>query len=63
VTNRAEGEDVAEPDEGENEPLKLRKTAADNTLFVFGMPRFKYKRCQICDVMFRNGTVRTSKGL
>jgi hypothetical protein len=37
-----------EPDEGENEPLKLRKTAAEK-LFVFGMQRhvFQVPRCRI----------------
>jgi hypothetical protein len=49
-TNRAEGEDegtegedVAEPDEGENEPLKLQKTAAEN-LFCFWYATFQVQK-------------------
>jgi hypothetical protein len=60
VGDRADGEDVSDPNQGENKPLKLRKSHSRNTFFFFGMQRFKYKGVEF--VMFRNETVRTLKG-
>jgi hypothetical protein len=45
---------VAKPDEGENEPLKLQKTAAETPFSFLGC--FKQKRRRICNVSQWNGT-------
>jgi hypothetical protein len=47
-----------EPDEGENEPLKLRKTAAEKP-FVFWYATPRLSSTKVSNLMFRNETVRT----
>jgi hypothetical protein len=42
---------VAEPDEGENEPLKLRKTAAETPFSFLTCTVFKDESRRICGIM------------